>query len=118
MARKHGNDDPALSVGRSGRVELEVLPLATLKELRKRARRTQEDLAQTLGVGQDTISRLEKRSDMLLSTLRHYVESVGGRLALVATFPDQHAVVIDHLGETSAAKKRGSSRAKAAADEH
>ena len=76
-----------------------------------------EDLAETLGVGQDTISRLEKRSDMLLSTLRHYVESVGGRLALVATFPDQRAVIIDHLGESRTVKKRGDGRGKAAADE-
>jgi DNA-binding XRE family transcriptional regulator len=45
----------------------------TLKDLRQAAQQTQEQLAATLGVGQDTISRLEKRSDMLLSTLRHYV---------------------------------------------
>ena len=58
----------------------------------------QEDLAAALGVGQDTISRLEKRSDMLLSTLRHYVESMGGKLELVAQFPNRPPVVIDHLG--------------------
>lgn len=118
MAKKHGDEDPLRAVGRNGSVDLEALRLATLKELRKRAKRTQKDLALTLGVGQDTISRLEKRSDMLLSTLRHYVESVGGQLALVATFPDQHALIIDHLGETSAAKKGGGSRAKATAGEH
>lgn len=118
MAKKHCNEEPVRSVGRNGSVELVVLPLATLKELRKRAKRTQEDLAETLGVGQDTISRLEKRSDMLLSTLRHYVESIGGQLALVATFPDQQAVIIDHLGETTAVKKRRSTRAKTAAGDH
>lgn len=75
------------------------LPLASLKALRKSAGKTQEELAAALGVGQDTISRLEKRSDMLLSTLRHYVESVGGQLTLVARFPNQAPVVIDHLGE-------------------
>lgn len=84
------------------------LALATLKELRKRSGQTQEELAAELGVGQDTISRLEKRSDMLLSTLRHYVESIGGHLALVATFPDQSPVVIDHHGDRgSEHKKRG-----------
>lgn len=84
------------------------LPRATLKELRKTAGLTQEDLAATLHVGQDTISRLEKRSDLLLSTLRHYVASIGGELALVATFPDRPAVVIDHLGDaTSSAGKHG-----------
>jgi len=75
------------------------LAMVSLKVLRKNAGRTQEDLALALGVGQDTISRLEKRSDMLLSTLRHYVASVGGELTLVARFSDRPAVVIDHLGE-------------------
>jgi len=77
------------------------LPRASLKQLRKSAGLTQEDLAATLCVGQDTISRLEKRSDLLLSTLRHYVASIGGELALVASFPDRPTVVIDHLGETT-----------------
>lgn len=88
--------------------------LATLKELRKRSGQTQEELAAELGVGQDTISRLEKRSDMLLSTLRHYVESIGGHLALVATFPDQPPVIIDHHGDKgNEHKKRGRRPAEA-----
>jgi DNA-binding XRE family transcriptional regulator len=87
---------------------------ASLKELRKRAGQTQEDLAATLSVGQDTISRLERRSDMLLSTLRQYVESIGGELTLVANFPDGGPVLIDHLGEAEAdATKRSRKRAKA-----
>ncbi len=118
MAKKQSGEVVAHPVFRHERVGLEAMPLATLKGLRKGAKRTQEDLAKTLGVGQDTISRLEKRSDMLLSTLRHYVESVGGRLTLVATFPDRRAVIIDHLGEDGAVKKRGDSRGKPAADEH
>ena len=75
------------------------MELATLKDLRLAAQQTQEQLAATLGVGQDTISRLEKRSDMLLSTLRHYVESMGGKLELVVQFPNRPPVVIEHLGE-------------------
>lgn len=55
------------------------MELATLKDLRQAAQQTQEQLAAALGVGQDTISRLEKRGYMLLSTLRHYVESMGGQ---------------------------------------
>lgn len=90
------------------------LAVATLKELRKRSGQTQEELAHELGVGQDTISRLEKRSDMLLSTLRHYVESIGGHLALVATFPDQSPVVIDHHGDKGGEhRKRGPRPAEA-----
>ncbi|NGM88978.1 helix-turn-helix transcriptional regulator [Parapusillimonas sp. SGNA-6] len=91
-----------------GGFDADSLAMATLKELRKRSGQTQEELAAELGVGQDTISRLEKRSDMLLSTLRHYIESVGGHLALVATFPDQPPVVIDHHGDKGGEhKKRG-----------
>jgi transcriptional regulator with XRE-family HTH domain len=74
------------------------MTLATLKDLRLAAEQTQADLAAELGVGQDTISRLEKRSDMLLSTLRHYVESMGGKLELVAQFPNRPPVILDHLG--------------------
>jgi DNA-binding XRE family transcriptional regulator len=72
-----------------------------LKDLRQAVAQTQQDLASTLGVGQDTISRIEKRSDMLLSTLRRYVEAMGGKLELVAQFPDRPPMVIDHLTATN-----------------
>lgn len=78
-------------------IEARAGKLATLKDLRQAAQQTQQDLAATLGVGQDTISRLEKRSDMLLSTMRRYVEAMGGSLELVAQFPNRPPVVIDHL---------------------
>jgi len=78
-------------------IEARAGELATLKDLRQAAEQTQQDLAAALGVGQDTISRLEKRSDMLLSTMRRYVEAMGGSLELVAQFPNRPSVVIDHL---------------------
>jgi len=82
------------------------MELATLKDLRQASEQTQEQLAATLGVRQDTISRLEKRSDMLLSTLRHYIESMGGRLEIVAHFPNRPPFVIEHLGiERTATRK-------------
>ena len=98
MARKLDDVMAALPKARQQRVEARAMELATLKDLRLAAQQTQEQLATTLGVGQDTISRLEKRSDMLLSTLRHYVESMGGKLELVAHFPNRPPVVIEHLG--------------------
>lgn len=82
------------------------VPLLTLKELRKSVWQTQEELAVALDVGQDAISRLEKRSDMLLSSLRHYVESVGGQLSLVVTFPDRPPVIIDPAGRKKKTAKR------------
>jgi transcriptional regulator with XRE-family HTH domain len=83
--------------------------LATLKELRQAVEQTQTDLATALGVGQDTISRIEQRSDMLLSTLKRYVEAMGGTLELVAQFPNRPPMVIDQLaarGQGTRAKKK------------
>ena len=106
MARKLDDVLAALPKERQQRVEARAMELATLKDLRLAAQQTQEQLAATLGVGQDTISRLEKRSDMLLSTLRHYVESVGGKLEHVAHFPNRPPVVIEHLGVDASAGRK------------
>ena len=73
--------------------------LATLKDLRHAVLRTQKELATALGVGQDTISRLEQRSDMLPSTLKRYVEAMGGKLDLVAKFPNRPPVIIGQIAE-------------------
>ncbi|KAB2308438.1 helix-turn-helix transcriptional regulator [Betaproteobacteria bacterium SCN2] len=118
MAKKPTDEGAARNAERYQLVSIDAAPLVTLKDLRKRAQQTQEDLAVALAVGQDTISRLEKRSDMLLSTLRQYVESVGGRLALVATFPDQPPVIINPVGSKKRkAKKRRRSQTEAGRDE-
>jgi len=69
-----------------------------LQHLRVARRLTQQSIARVLGVGQDSVSRLESRSDMLLSTLRTYVEAMGGSLKLVAEFPDGVALLSD-LGQ-------------------
>jgi DNA-binding XRE family transcriptional regulator len=106
MARKLDDVIAALPKERRQRVEARTLELATLKDLRQAAEQTQEQMAAILGVGQDTISRLEKRTDMLLSTLRHYVESMGGQLNLVAQFPNRPPVLIEHLGMQSTVRKK------------
>lgn len=106
MARKLDDVMAALPTQRRERIEKRAMELATLKDLRVAAKQTQQNMAAALGVGQDAISRLEKRSDMLLSTLRHYVESMGGRLELVAQFPDRPPVVIEHLGVEKAPSRR------------
>lgn len=82
-----------------GATELVAIKVATLKELRKTTRHTQEELAITLDVGQGTISRIEKRNDMLVSTLQHYIEALGGKLQIVASFPDGPAVIVERLGK-------------------
>ena len=71
----------------------------TLRELRKARKRTQVRMAKALGITQDSVSRLEKRSDLLLSTLRKTVEAMGGNLSLVAEFPDRAPVVLSGIAE-------------------
>ena len=61
----------------------------TLRELRHVRKLTQVKIVKTLGVTQDGVWRLEKRSDFLQSTLRKTVEAMGGNLSLVAEFPDR-----------------------------
>ncbi|NEI38765.1 helix-turn-helix domain-containing protein [Rhizobium leguminosarum] len=74
----------------------------TLQDLRKARDLTQVRMAETLGVKQENISRLEKRSDLLLSTLRGYVGAMGGTLELVARFPDREPVVLSSLFDDDA----------------
>ncbi len=100
MARTLNQVLATLPVKRRAKIERRASELATLKDLRQAVERTQEELAASLGVGQDTISRIERRSDMLLSTLRRYVEAMGGKLELVAKFPDRPRMIIDQLTMT------------------
>src|SRR5437773_9070371 len=77
----------------------------TLQELRKARKLTQVRMAKSLGITQDSVSRLEKRSDLLLSTLRKAVEALGGNLSLVAEFPDRAPVVLSSIAEADLAPK-------------
>ena len=69
----------------------------TLRDLRKAHDLTQERLAEALHISQDGVSRIEKRSDFLLSTLRSYVEAMGGKLRLIVEFPDRQPVLLSGL---------------------
>ena len=66
----------------------------TLRDLRRAERLTQERMAELLGVEQENISRLERRADLLISTLSSYVAAMGGKLKLIAEFPDRRPVAI------------------------
>ncbi len=85
----------------------------TLRELRHARKLTQVKVAKTLGVTQDSVSRLEKRSDLLLSTLRKTVEAMGGNLSLIAKFPDRPPVVLSGIAE-DAPKPKPSGRRRVA----
>jgi len=66
----------------------ELLQAMALADLRRAQAHTQQQLAQTLGVNQAWISRVERQTDMYLSTLRSYIEALGGELQVSARFDD------------------------------
>lgn len=70
-----------------------------LAEPRQSRHITQAQLAETLGISQGNVSRLETRSDVYLSTLRSYVEALGGHLEIAAVFNDERWPVTLGPGE-------------------
>jgi hypothetical protein len=74
-------------------------------KLRQARQKTQIAVAEKLRVGQGSVSRIEKQSDFLLSTLKEYVGALGGQLELRAVFPDGD-FVIESLGAEKPSKKR------------
>ena len=66
----------------------------TLRDLRKARNQTQARVAERLGINQENVSRIEQRSDLLISTLSGYVEAMGGKLNLVAEFPDRPPITL------------------------
>ncbi len=74
----------------------------SLRDLRKALDKTQVKIAKTLGIKQEGVSRIEMRSDLLLSTLRSYVEAMGGELRLIAEFPDRPPIALTGVAELKA----------------
>jgi DNA-binding XRE family transcriptional regulator len=74
----------------------------TMRELRLARQITQVELAKTLGVKQEQISRIEKRTDLHISTLRRSIEAMGGELSLVAKFPDRAPINLTGFAELDA----------------
>ncbi len=95
-----------------------VAEYLTLQDLRKARTLTQERMAKLLGIKQENVSRLEKRTDLLLSTLSNYVTAMGGRLQIIAEFPDRQPVVLAGLGDAAeampgnAGKRRHAARSR------
>ena len=76
-----------------------------LHEVRRLRKLTQARLSKKLKIGQEGVSRIEKRTDLYLSTLRSYVEGVGGELTLMVKFPDRPPVILTGFGEKADSKK-------------
>jgi transcriptional regulator with XRE-family HTH domain len=70
-----------------------------LRELREIAGKAQLEVAAALNIKQPSVSKIEKQTDMYLSTLRNYIEAIGGELELVVKLPKRPAIRLHQLGD-------------------
>lgn len=104
MAKKFSELRNKMSPERRARVEARLraaLKEMPLHELRRARDLTQATLAKAMGTTQGEVSKIEQRTDVYLSTLRSYLEAMGGELEIVARFPDG-AVRISQFAEVAA----------------
>lgn len=85
---------------------LEEMPL---QELRKARELSQQSIAEKLNMKQAAVSKMERRTDMYISTLRSYIEAMGGTLEIVAHFPegDVQLMLLSDLGSQHNAETPG-----------
>lgn len=105
MAKKFADLRAKMSPEAQARVETkaqELLAEMPLNELRQARGLSQKMLAELLHVQQPSIAKMEKRTDMYISTLRSHIEAMGGQLEVVARFPDG-SVKISNFAEIEAA---------------
>jgi len=88
----------------------EIREELNLREVRRLRKLTQARLSKKLKIGQEGVSRIEKRSDLYISTLRSYVEGLGGKLKLVVELPNRPPVLLAGFGERSGSKNESSGR--------
>ena len=88
----------------------------SLQDLRKARKQTQVRVARKLGINQENVSRIEKRSDLLIATLSGYVQAMGGKLSLVAEFPDRPPIALTWPIWTRKALRQSRRAAHAAGD--
>ena len=94
-------------IKREALAELDRIGFNKLRQARKQ---TQVALAERLDIPQNAVSRMERRTDLLLSTMRGYVEALGGKLELRVVFPDGE-FVLDELAPPRRTKKQRSQAA-------
>jgi hypothetical protein len=85
-------EDILASLSRDERAEVdarskELIEACSLRQVREAVAKTQRDVAAATGIGQENVSRMEQRDDMLISTLSGYIAALGGKLRLVADMP-------------------------------
>lgn len=89
-------------IKREALAELDRIGFNKLRQARKQ---TQVALAERLDIPQNAVSRMERRTDLLLSTMRGYVEALGGKLELRVIFPDGE-FVLDELAPPPRSKRK------------
>jgi len=99
------NEMPAERRARIDQLEQGMREEMNLREVRRLRKLTQARLSKKLKIGQEGVSRIEKRSDLYISTLRSYVEGVGGKLKLVVELPNRPDVLLTGLGEDRSEKR-------------
>jgi predicted XRE-type DNA-binding protein len=130
MGRSLDDVIASLPEARRARVEARAQELKEevegLGELRRVAGKAQTEIASILNIKQPSVSKIEKQADMYLSTLRSYVEAVGGQLELIVRLPSRAPLRIERLGDVAesaasaahpklAIKSRSKSKARARA---
>src|SRR5437764_15095569 len=103
MSRNVNDIIRKLTAGQRKKVENRAAQLIaeemTLRQLRQACKLTQQKVAKSLRIGQEGVSKIEKRSDLLISTLRDFVKAMGGQLSLVVEFPDRKPVILSGIAE-------------------
>ena len=108
MARTHEEMMATLTPERRARIKAradeQMREIEGLKALRKIAQRSQEQIAQSLGVKQPSVLKIERQADLYLSTLRRFVEAAGGTLELRINLPGTGAFTLTGVGDIDTAK--------------
>ena len=91
------------------RSEQLIAEIMSLRDLRKVREQTQACMAKELGITQESVSRIEQRSDLLISTLKRHIEALGGQLSLVVKFPDRPPVELAGIADLDNSKLAGQS---------
>jgi len=89
------------------------MPLDALRDAKQL---TQVQMAQLLKISQGAVSKVERRTDMFVSTLRNYVGAIGGKLEIHAVFPDGD-VLIDQFDDVRRQEPNGAHRVSSRRDE-
>lgn len=91
---------------KAGQMSRDTIAYAdSVGEIRKAMDKTQSEIARKLGVGQVAVAQLEKRTDLLLSTLRRYVRAAGAELLLVVRTSQGTEIVLQSLGDVAVKRK-------------